>query len=247
VEDGTGLGKGVDTSTHAVTPVLLGSEQHSSTLLLARREFSIHISRTATQRRESLALVAKKYRARGYDADAAVQARLHREQVTFVARNATGVFGTLTLCVDSPFGLPADAEYSAELSAFRLINKKLAELTALAVDPQRRSKEVLGALFHVSYVFGALHKIDDVFIEVHPRHVPFYTRMLGFNIAGDCRLRTRVNAPARLLHIPLNEVAKHVARLANRRTEKPTLYSYFCSTEESRIIARSLMSLNERG
>jgi hypothetical protein len=180
------------------------------------------------------------YHARGYSVNTPDSDPLHREQATFVARNAGGVFGTLTVCIDSPFGLPLDAIYGTELAAFRMTNRRLAELTGFAVDRRLGSREVLGALFHVSYVFGALRGIQDVFIAVHPRHVGFYTRMLRFAVAGAWRFYGRVSAPARLLHIQVTEVAEHVTRNHIGRSHK-TLYSYFCSKDESRAITARLL------
>jgi len=220
-------------ATPSTAGLLFGPERQRSTLLLKRREFSIHIAQTAVHRSKSSELVTKMYRARGYSVSETDPSLPPRDQVTFVACNAAGVFGTLTVCVDSPFGLPLDSVYGAELAAFRLTNKRLAELTGLAVDPRHRSREVLGALFHVSYVFGALRHIEDVFIAVHPRHVGFYTRTLRFAIAGDWRFYGRVSAPARLLHIQVSAVAEHAKRCSASRSAQRTLYSYFHSNDEA--------------
>jgi hypothetical protein len=221
--------------------LLVGSEQQRPTLLLDRRAFSIHIAQTPAQRSKSSELVTKMYRARGYSVNRNDPTGLHREQVTFVACNATGVFGTLSVCVDSPFGLPLDAIYGNELAAFRMTNRRLAELTGFAVDPRHGSREVLGALFHVAYVFGALRGIQDVFIAVHPRHVRFYTRMLRFAVAGAWRFYGRVSAPARLLHIQVSEVAEHATTHPIGRSGK-MLYSYFCSVHESQAITARFMT-----
>ena len=43
------------------------------------------------------------------------------------------------------------------------------------------------------------HSFDYVVIEVNPRHVRYYERMLGFEVIGPERMNPRVEAPAVLL------------------------------------------------
>lgn len=224
----------------SIAPPFVGSEPRSDTLLLQRRSFSIYVARTPEYRAQSSELMTRMYRARGYRVTGGEQTLVHAEEVTFVARNADTVFGTLTVCVDSPTGMHADAEYRSELSAFRIVGRKLAEVTRLAIDPCRGTKELLGALFCMSYLFSAARNVEDMFIEVHPRHVGFYTRMLRFRIAGDAKVCTRVAAPAVLLHIDLRAAANQIDRYARYDAAKPTLYPYFCSKEESLTIASRL-------
>jgi hypothetical protein len=48
------------------------------------------------------------------------------------------------------------------------------------------------------------HGVTDVFIEVNPRHVVFYTRALGFVVAAGAQLCQRVLAPSVLLHLEVD-------------------------------------------
>jgi hypothetical protein len=67
--------------------------------------------------------------------------------------------------------------YREEIDAYRRTGAKVCELTRLAIDPVHGSKEVLGARFHLAYIFGRqLGGITDVSIEANPRHVAFYRR-----------------------------------------------------------------------
>jgi len=146
------------------------------------------------------------------------------------------VFGTVSLCFDSDFGLAADALYRPELDCYRAAGARLVELTRLAIDPRFGSKEVLGALFHLAYIHGALlRSASDVFIEVNPRHVMFYERMLHFRRVGDCKWCERVGALAQLLHVEVAHVREQIAEHGgHRKPARSSLYPYFFSKEEEK-------------
>jgi hypothetical protein len=78
-----------------------------------------------------------------------------------------------------------------------------------------------------------LNHADDIVIEVNPRHVAYYKRMLGFTQAGAQRMCERVSAPAVLLHLPCSYAAEQIARHGGHQTsEGRSLYPYFFSTKE---------------
>ncbi len=49
--------------------------------------------------------------------------------------------------------------------------------------------------------------MTDVFIEVNPRHVTYYSRIMGFVVAAGERLCERVCAPSVLLHLEVEALA----------------------------------------
>ncbi|KAA3652692.1 MAG: N-acetyltransferase [Proteobacteria bacterium] len=165
-------------------------------------------------------------------------------QLTLIASRGTTMFGTLTLKLDSDEGLLADELYAAEVSAARQTGAQLCELTRLAIDPAFNSKEVLASIFHLAYIFGRLiHRKTDLFIEVNPRHVAFYCRMLGFRVAGEERICPRVNAPAVLLHLPLEYVDQQIKAVAGRPdTGSRSLYSYFFNEIEQQGLLNRLQA-----
>jgi hypothetical protein len=87
--------------------------------------------------------------------------------------------------------------------------------------------------------------VDDVFIEVNPRHVPFYRRMLDFTAIGDCKVCPRVEAPAILMHVKVAYVGAQAAKWGGR-LEAPSrsLYPYFCSPWEEDEIHRRVAELS---
>ena len=209
-------------------------------IVLERSDFHLRLA-TSRTRRNSSVLIKRMYAWRGYHA-CAESSRI-ADEITLQACRKDRVFGTLTLRLDSGGGLTADALYKAEIDAYRTGAARVCELTRLAVDPRHASKHVLGALFHLAYLYGGvLHGATDVFIEVNPRHVSFYRRMLHFNLAGDCRMCERVQAPAVLMHLHVAHAAEEIARNGGGRgSSRSSLYPYFFSHEEGKGVARRIL------
>jgi hypothetical protein len=215
-------------------------------ILLERSDFDIRFARFEASE-EGSALLDRLYSSRGYksriDADAAPS-----DRITLQVCSDHAVFGTLTLAFDGCDGLAADALYRRELDAYRIAGARVCELTRFAIEPEWGSKEVLGALFHVAYVVArVLRGATDAFIEVNPRHVSFYQRMLHFQRAGACRMCARVDAPAVLLHLNVAHMREQVALYGGRRAEaRGSLYPYFFSVSEESVLARRVLTPQTR-
>lgn len=213
-------------------------------ILLERRGFQIRLADNQGRRSQVSMLIDRMYSWRGYKWDAAQGQHHDPNQITLQAGSQGEVFGTLTLRLDSPAGLLADGLYRREIDAYRERGCKVCELSRLAVDPDHGSKEVLASLFHLAYIYGRLlHRVTDVFIEVNPRHVLFYQRMLGFRQVGKEKLCERVDAPAVLLHLELDHVDRQIDRYAGHKTDnRRSLYPYFFSKVEEEGLARRVLS-----
>jgi hypothetical protein len=226
-------------------------EDHSAVVLSALGAGQILLERSNFQIRfapfvaldEGTALVDRLYSRRGYkswiNSGAAPS-----DRITLQARSDNGVFGTLTLSFDGCDGLAADALYRSEIDAYRIAGARVCEVTRLAIEPEWGTKEVLGALFHVAYVVArVLRGASDAFIEVNPRHVSFYQRMLHFRRAGECRMCARVDAPAVLLHLAVSHMREQIGLYGGRREEaRGSLYPYFFSVDEERGLARRVLT-----
>jgi hypothetical protein len=159
--------------------------------------------------------------------------------------SAEQAIGTLTLGVDSPEGMSAMEMYKPEVDQLRAQGRVLCEMTKLAVDQCVRSRKVLASLFHIAYINARhLNGCTDILIEVNPRHVAFYERMLGFRQFGTERMCTRVNAPAVLLRLETDyveiQVRKFGGLLETAKGEK-SLYPYFFTPTEETGIAQRLL------
>lgn len=193
--------------------------------LITRGDFHVRLADSEGQRSKSNMLVNAMYSWRGYTAQIEPP---QLDQMTLQACRGDSTFGTMTIGFDSPAGLAADTLYKTVVDEYRSRNRCVCELTRLAIDGELRSKDVLGALFHLAYIFGALMRgVTDVFIEVNPRHVVFYKRMLNFRQIGHTKLCPRVNAPAVLLHLEVAYVADQIARYGGHRGDgQRSLYPY---------------------
>jgi hypothetical protein len=154
---------------------------------------------------------------------------------------------TITVGVDSPFGLGVEALYPDEVKALRAAGLRLCEFTRLAVEHMVHSKAVLAAIFHIAYIYA--HRIrgcTDLLIEVNPRHVRFYRSMLGFEVYGQERVDPRVSAPAVLLRLELAHAEAEIARLgghAELADHVRLLYPLFFSSKEEQGIEGRLRSM----
>lgn len=132
---------------------------------------------------------------------------------TLVARADERVLGTVTVGADASSGLLADQRYRAEVDRIRHRSKGLCEFTRLAIDPLAGSPRILANMFNVAFVLARhLHRAHDLVMEVNPRHVAYYRRMLGCQVAGAETICPRVGAPAVLLHLSLDHVQDEIDR-----------------------------------
>jgi hypothetical protein len=222
-----------DPSLHA------GAEE----LLIERSDFQLRLANNRGRRNTSSVLIQRMYSWRGYkSSDTQEDPAHHANRVTLQACRDESVFGTLTVNFDSESGLAADALYQTEIDEYRNGGATVSELTQFAVDPEYGSKEVLGALFHLAHMLCLLRGVTDVFIEVNPRHVGFYRRMLNFQQVGERKMCGRVNAPAVLLHVEVAYVTQQIARYGGHHGRgKRSLYPYFFSRQEQQGLPRRIL------
>jgi hypothetical protein len=139
---------------------------------------------TPDDRRQAERLVHDVYVARGLrDVARPRRATTSARAAVFVARVDGAVGATLTLLCDSRRGLPADALYRVELAPLRAAGRRLAEVSALAVDPERRGAALalVRPLVQLVGIYARdVRGVDELCVTVHPRHAPFYESQFGF-------------------------------------------------------------------
>ena len=202
--------------------------------------YAIRLASTEDQRSAATYLMRKLYEWRGYSTD------IVREEptgVTLVASQSGRVTATVTVRYDSSSGLAVESLYPDEVAKLRREGARLCEFTRLAVDRAGHSMELLGALFHVAYLYAQrMHDATHLLAEVNPRHVGFYLRMIGFQIAGPQRTCRRVNAPAVMIALSLDHAEEQIARYGGHpglARVRRSLYPFaFSPDEEDRIIAK---------
>ena len=211
-------------------------------ILVERRDFFIRLATTHGHRRQGSVLIHRMYSWRGYTWELGEEPPRDPNQVTLQACGHDGVFGTLSLRVDSRSGLMADELYRAEIDAFRERGAAVCEMTSFAVDREYGRRQVLACLFQLVYVYARrMHRRTDLFIEVNPRHVGFYGQRLGFTVAGEEKTCARVGAPAVLMHLDLDRVDAHRQGGDDQNAAaQPTLYPHFLSRQEEEGLCRRI-------
>lgn len=213
---------------------------------LSQRLFTLRAADSEGHRSSARILVNRMYAWRGYTTSAAtLDGEGAADRVTLVATEHDETVGTITIGFDGPEGLRVDELFRDEADALRREHGVLCEFTKLAVDGAVRSKRVLASLFHVAFICAyEIKGCDRILIEVNPRHVRYYQRMLGFDVHSGERLNERVNAPAVLLSLCMRHAREQINRFgghAELAAAERSLYPYFFSAaEEAGILHRVL-------
>lgn len=204
--------------------------------------FTIRGADSAGQRSSANILLARRYGWRGYQTTALPENQLSN-RITLTATDQSLTIGTITVGLDTHEGLHAENSFSHEVQALRNAGRKVCEFTKLAVDTETASKRVLASLFHVAYLLAyRIRSFNTLVIEVNPRHVSYYRRLLGCSIAGNERTNESVQAPAVLLELDLDYTQSQIEKFGGKpelaKTER-SLYPFaFSSGEEAGIVNR---------
>jgi hypothetical protein len=196
-----------------------------------QQRFHIRMANSLGRREAASLLIKKMYGWRGYAVDAASTHALNT--ITLFAETDGATVATMTLCLDDEAGLPADENFHDKLTALREQGRRLCEPSRLAID-KGVSKRVFAALIHISYIYAHnIHHFTDYVIEVNPRHVMFYKRMLGFTDFAAERICTRVGAPAVLLRLDLAYMGEQIRKfggLMEQHGSERSFYPFFFPT-----------------
>ena len=206
------------------------------------RLFKIRGADSHGQRSSANILIKRRYAWRGYQ-NAGLPDEQTPNRITLTATDHDAIIGTITVGLDGPEGLHAEDTFGPEVDALRANGHRICEFTKLAMDPVAGAKQVLASLFHVAYIVAYRFKgFDTLLIEVNPRHVNYYTRMLGCKVLGEERINKRVDAPAVLLHLDFGYTLQQIARFGGQpelSASERSLYPFsFSLAEEAGIISR---------
>ena len=190
-------------------------------------------------------LLSERYTWRGYHA-VSLPADQTSNRITLAAFEGDATIGTITVSLDDNGGLGAEDAFPDEVAALRASGKRVCEFTKLAIDPVSGSKRVLAALFHTaSIVAHRVRAYDVVVMEVNPRHVRYYQRMLGARVLGAQRTNRSVNAPAVLLSISFDYIREQIQTFGHSviGIDERSLYPFtFTAGEEEGILGRLILA-----
>lgn len=234
------------------TPVKPAARSHGrqvcdSAFILQKGDVTVNIAHTKHDQHLAEGLVRERYAWRGYQSPA-LHVR-HPQRKTFLASHGTRLLGTLSILLDSNAGLVADGLFKPDLDRYRKLGLRVCELGKLAIAQTGNSREVVAALFNMAYLYGrAIHHVSDTFIEVNPRHVGFYRRLLGFEVIAEERHCPRVDAPAILMRLDVARAEHRInelvtgGRTADATRSRSPYASFLTKSDEERFVEASLYS-----
>lgn len=203
---------------------------HDQGVLEAYRleNFSFSVASEISQLKDCYSLAYREYFKKGYVRSENLnqmiinQYDLNKKTMVVMAKNEfQEVVGTLTIVVDGNQKLPCDELFSVELNSMRQGGAKVAEVVRLAISSDyQNSKEILVGMFNLvcNYIKNVAG-CSDLLIEVNPRHVKYYQKLLLFKVMSDIKECHRVEgAPAVLLCLNKSDV------LAYRKNGQEKVY-----------------------
>ena len=127
---------------------------------------------------------------------------------------------------------------AAQAASTNMVNTQSGVLKAQTADRSTAANNiVLASLFHVAYIYAYRVKgFDRLLIEVNPRHVKYYEKILGFKVMGPQRMNLRVNAPAVLLCLSFSHTEQQIGKFGGQPQMSATersLYPYSFSVDEA--------------
>ncbi|MEQ9461214.1 MAG: hypothetical protein RIG82_09710 [Phycisphaeraceae bacterium] len=187
------------------------------------------VARSVDQAAEAWKLVYNAYRRAGLipenpqELHLVPQAINERTLVT-LGRIHNVTVSTMSVYIDGPEGLPVESVYADELNRLRDEGRTLVELGLFADRREHlfRSIDAILELMRFCTHYAVNEGAVDAVVGVNPRHVPFYTRLLGFEVIGETKSYATVNDfPVVLLHLDWNlktaakRLPRGLAHLAN--------------------------------
>ncbi len=212
--------------------------------------FNLHVANDRATRERAYRLAQRVYRGCGYACDGESLSvspfDADGRTLTLLISDRDGLdAATISLVFDSRSGLPCDQIYKDELNVMRRQGRGLVEVTRLAIDAKHKlCKGLLLRMFYLIYNFARCEKrFDDFVIEVNPRHVGYYRRLLCFEQVGPERPCPRVQgAPAVLLRFDLSMPERDPGSQENgEAADARSLVSLFGSRPEERVVGEFLM------
>jgi hypothetical protein len=138
--------------------------------------------------------------------------------------SAQEVICTLSLVRDGRLGLPIESAFAEEVAERRRRGIRLAEVTSLADDRESGESGSSPLLKAMGFMAQRAKRkgIDELLITVHPHHVKFYQRFIGFELLGEERpYESVLDKPAVALVLDLNLLHVNHPRAYERFFGKP--------------------------
>lgn len=162
---------------------------------------SFKIASNASEKKRSQELVFAMYQESGYAHEDSPANDFNTYlsgdcAVTVIAARDSGeIVGTISLVIDSSFGLPMGAIFESELNRLRAKDHRLAEVCQLATIEQKNPAVLMGLyreIFSKAYEMGVTH----LCFTINPKHETFYKDIGAQQLAAEKAYPAVKNAPA---------------------------------------------------
>lgn len=114
----------------------------------------------------------------------------------YVAKQESEILYTMSLVPDGWGGLPLEEVYADEVQSLRAAEISLAEVTCLTSSKKYDHAimfDIFVDLVALMFQQARFCQVDGLAIAIHPRHVSFYERKLGFRQIGPQRAYSLVD------------------------------------------------------
>ena len=150
-----------------------------------------------------------------------------------VAKKDGGIHSTLTMVVDSAFGLPMEHEFADSLRLLRERGAYLAEITSLATLADYRQLNLFMYLYKLLLLIGRSNGLTDFVLVINPKHVRFYRDILLFEQIGPERPYGAVrHAPGVPFRMNIERTLSEGRRIYAGGAVEQDLYDFFSSPWE---------------
>jgi hypothetical protein len=134
------------------------------------------------------------------------------EATVLVAYDQSVLLGTMTVTFDSPAGLPLENDYPQEVGRLRE-RFTLAEFGSFALVRRAWGSGVAQHLSLGAFRWALqMGRASHVVIGIHPRAIPFYKAVWGFELIGDPRTHSTLRAPVAPMAVSGDRLVSHLAR-----------------------------------
>jgi len=159
------------------------------------------------------------------------------------ATDRNEVVCTLSLVGDGKLGLPIESAFADEVAERRRRGVQLAEVTSLAEQRDENEGGSSPLLKAMGFMAQRAKRrgIDELLITVHPHHVKFYQRFIGFELVGEERpYESVLDKPAVALSLDLNHLHVNHPRAYERFFGKPFSASMLADQTKSTVVRTEL-------
>jgi hypothetical protein len=189
--------------------------------VLTEGRFKVRVARTVQDYEQAFRLVHAGYVVQGIESPLDPDLRVTEQHVlpeatVLLAYEGDRAVGTMTVTIDSPAGLPLDKDYPESLRELRRTGARLAEFGSFTIVSRCRGSGVAQLLslaaLRVSVQCGA----TDIVIGVHPKTIPFYRGVWGFDALGEPKAHAQLTAPVVGMHMVMAASQAHLRRHYSR-------------------------------